>query len=176
MISGDLGKERTFWMLSHWIQVSQDEWRPCESLSDICDPRCWTSVTMIVAVLSFHSFCSAFQGMFFGNHHRSKHAGVPPAMTLSILKIDQVWWANRIQDIHILYHEPMGLFSNHRSSHRQWAWTRSQRIMIQGWKLLRAPSTPEHFEFLWKFKRFLPFTSCFLRQESFNWWLQGRQC
>lgn len=52
-------------------------------------------------------------------------------MTLSILKIDQVWWANRIQDIHILYHEPMGLFSNHRSSHRQWAWTRSQRIMIQ---------------------------------------------
>lgn len=46
-------------------QVSQDEWRPCESLSDICDPRCWTSVTMIVAVLSFHSFCSAFQGMFY---------------------------------------------------------------------------------------------------------------
>lgn len=86
MISGDLGKQRTFWRLSHWIQVSQDEWRPCESLSDICDPRCWTSVTMIVAVLSFHSFCSAFQGMFFGNHHRSKHAGVPPAMTLSVLK------------------------------------------------------------------------------------------
>jgi len=65
MISGDLGKQRTFWRLSHWIQVSQGEWRPCESLSDICDPRCWTSVTMTVAVLSFHSFCSAFQGMFY---------------------------------------------------------------------------------------------------------------
>ena len=124
----------------------------------------------------FTHFVQLSKECFIGNHHRSKHAGVPPAMTLSILKIDQVWWANRIQDIHILYHEPMGLFSNHRSSHRQWAWTRSQRIMIQGWELLRAPSTPEHFEFLWKVKCFLPFTSRILRQESFKWWHQGRRC
>lgn len=80
-------------------RVRKDKGTPVSLSEDSGIPRCWTSDTMRLAVLSFRSFCSVFQGMIFGIHHRSKHTGVISAIKISVLRKGHALKAQGIEDI-----------------------------------------------------------------------------